>query len=573
MQLTEEQLKITATQGNIRINAVAGSGKTTTLIAYAKSRPEGSRILYLAFNKTVRQEATLKFVEAGLPGVVVETAHSLAFRKIVAGSRYKVRQSYKTHEIVEILKLKRGNGDHFEYIIANHINRLVAYFCNSSVSKVQQLNYLDTVTDETARQFVEANYQDISHNARILLSMMDRAEIEVTHDFYLKKYQLSKPVIACDYILFDEAQDASPVMLDVFFRQQAIKVMVGDTHQQIYRWRYAVNSLDQSDYPVYSLTTSFRFPQSIAALATETLAYKKKMGVSDLPEIRGMGKFRSSNTKAIIARTNLGLLLRAIDIITGSRKKPKVYFEGNFHSYTYAEEGTSLYDVLNLSNDNRHLIRDPLLKGMRNVSELEEYIEKTDDKQMAMMLELVEEHGNRIHDMISEIKLCHVDDRLKADFIFSTVHRCKGMEYDEVELVNDFISEDKFRKLWEVQPDEAALTEEINLLYVAMTRTRYVLNLDPELMPDGFVPSEGIRVKLLNTRSPERETMGRMKPVRKNVAQGPEYAYKKWTNDEDDELSIMYGDGISIAELADHFGRSKGIVWARIRKLGLSDEW
>jgi F-box protein 18 (helicase) len=33
------------------------------------------------------------------------------------------------------------------------------------------------------------------------------------------------------------------------------------------------------------------------------------------------------------------------------------------------------------------------------------------------------------------------DDKENADIIFSTVHRCKGMEYDSIHLVNDFITE------------------------------------------------------------------------------------------------------------------------------------
>jgi superfamily I DNA and RNA helicase len=42
---------------NITINAVAGSGKTTTLIEFAKVLSPQSSILYLAFNKSVKIEA------------------------------------------------------------------------------------------------------------------------------------------------------------------------------------------------------------------------------------------------------------------------------------------------------------------------------------------------------------------------------------------------------------------------------------------------------------------------------------------------------------------------------------
>ena len=61
MKLTHEQKLIINSKGNIRINAIAGSGKTTTIIEYAASRPKDSKILYLAFNKSVKIEAQVKF--------------------------------------------------------------------------------------------------------------------------------------------------------------------------------------------------------------------------------------------------------------------------------------------------------------------------------------------------------------------------------------------------------------------------------------------------------------------------------------------------------------------------------
>ena len=117
-------------------------------------------------------------------------------------------------------------------------------------------------------------YRMIEKQARIFLSKMDKGEIEITHDFYLKKFQLSNPTLFFDYILFDEGQDASAVMLDIFLKQKATKVIVGDTHQQIYGWRFAVNSLEKADFKTYQLSTSFRFSQDIANLAMEVLQWK-----------------------------------------------------------------------------------------------------------------------------------------------------------------------------------------------------------------------------------------------------------------------------------------------------------
>ena len=89
MKLTTEQLAIINSTGNIIVNAVAGSGKTTTIIEYAKARPRSCKILYLVFNRSVKEEAIRKFISQGLSNVTVETAHSLAYRHIYLGSDYK----------------------------------------------------------------------------------------------------------------------------------------------------------------------------------------------------------------------------------------------------------------------------------------------------------------------------------------------------------------------------------------------------------------------------------------------------------------------------------------------------
>jgi superfamily I DNA/RNA helicase len=440
-KLTDEQMAIIASTGDIRINAVAGSGKTTTIIEYAATRPSNSRILYLAFNKSVRLEATRKFEALGLGHVKIETAHSLAFKHIVPRHGYTIKaQGYKTHEIVDLLGLS-GNGEkHTEYIIAGHINKFLTYFCNSDKVKVQDLNYLDTVSDSKAKAFVKSFYGSIEDGTRLLLAKMDKGEIEIIHDFYLKKFQLSAPALPYDHILFDEGQDASGAMLDVFLKQQAVKVIVGDMHQQIYAWRYAVNSLAKTDFTTLRLSASFRFPQDIARLAAGILSWKNQLYELEPVSITGKGVDTGGSTKATIARTNLGLLLSAIAYITDNRKVKHIYFEGNIKSYTYADDGASLYDVLGLFNNSHDKIRDKLVKSMKDLDELEEYIEKTEDIQLSMMVELVKEYGNEIYGVIKSLKDLHTgdEDRGKAEMIFSTVHRAKGMEFDTVFLVDDY---------------------------------------------------------------------------------------------------------------------------------------
>ena len=590
MKLTREQHDIIRSTGNIKINAVAGSGKTTTVIEYAKTRPRSSKILYLAFNKSVKLEAAKKFADQGLTNVKVETAHSLAFKHVVYRNNYKVRpQGYKTYEIAEMLGLEGDGEKHAEYIVANHINKFISYFCNSDQAKVQDLDYSQIVSDAKARAFVNTFYDYIETQTRVFLSKMDKGEIEITHDFYLKKFQLAHPVLHYDYILFDEGQDASAAMLDVFFNQKATKVIVGDTHQQIYSWRFAINSLEKADFKTYHLSTSFRFGQDFANLATEVLKWKQHLHIAPPLPITGKGKAGEIKSKAVIARTNLGLLLKAIDYVTEKEDLKNIYFEGNISSYTYADEGASLYDVLNLYNENRGRIRDKLIKQMKDIDELEEYIEKTEDVQLGMMVEIVKEYGNEIPGIIQTIKDKHIegDDKEEAEMVFSTVHRCKGMEYDAVQIVKDFISEEKLEQLLEdVKEDDLnyrKLNEEINLLYVAITRAKSSLYIPETLLPEDFPVSEHIHVIRVAPEievqssayyyedEPDTESRSERAYSVENVRSQHKDAYRPWTEDLNEELTVMYREGVTVKDMATHFGRTKGAIHARIKKLELRE--
>ncbi len=606
MQLTTEQQLIINSTGNIKINAVAGSGKTTTIVEYAKTRPQNSKILYIAFNKSVKLEAIKKFESAGLKNVKVETAHSLAYKHIIFKYAYKVRlQGYKINEIAELLKIKgnlpagqAGAEKHTEYIVANHIRKFITYFCNSDKQNIQDLNYLDVVTDHNAKTFARVNYKYIESQTALLLSKMDKGEIEITHDFYIKKFQLSRPHLNYDYILFDEGQDASPAMLDIFIKQKATKVIVGDTHQQIYSWRFAVNALEKVNFNTFNLSTSFRFGEDIAKLAMEILQFKKQTDNQSLISIIGKGSSNESKTKATIARTNLGLLLKAIEYVKEKKNLKQIYFEGNINSYTYADDGASLYDVLNLYNGKHSQIKDQLIRSMKNLDELEDYIDKTEDAQLGMMLEIVKEYGNEIPSIIKAIKDKHVknDEKENAEMVFSTVHRCKGMEYDSIQLANDFISQKKLEKLKSnSQMGESSiskLNEEINLLYVAITRTKNSIYIPETLVPENFPASENIHVLKVAKeeeviKAPiEQATSSSSVIIMESAAEGIEVkkekaysvlefrekhkdAYKPWTTEFDDELTKMYCEDINVRDLAKHFGRTKGAIYSRIKKLEL----
>ena len=485
MNFTPEQKKVVSSKGDIIVNSVAGSGKTTTLLGYAKERPD-AKILYLAFNKSVKNEAIRKFNQMNVQNVTIETAHSLAHRVIVRKYNYSVRANYKISDLIKILGLSNNKNT---IAILVHAKRFISYFCNSSAERVKDLNFIDVVTNDKAKEFVKAHYKSIETCTRNILSKMDSGEIDITHDFYLKKYQLSKPILDYDYILFDEGQDASPTMLDIFLRQRATKVIVGDTHQQIYGWRFAINSLEVCKFKTLYLSNSFRFPQTIADLANITLESKSRIFNKYPLKIKGSGTSKDRKTKAVISRTTVALLIKAIKYMDDF---PKIYFEGNLSSYMYADSGPSIYDVYSLYNGRNEYIKDETLRSMKDYAELLEYIETTDDQQLHNITEIVEKYGDSIPNIFKQLKDCQVEKE-EAQIIYSTVHRAKGMEYDLVEITDDFITEetlDKFLKDKDIT--DQAIAEEINILYVAITRAKNILYIPEKLVPKDFPSSTHI---------------------------------------------------------------------------------
>ncbi len=84
MQLTDEQEIICRhLSPALIIAAFAGTGKTTTLRAYAEKRPN-QRMLYLAFNKETQVHANDTFPRH----VTARTAHSLAYQAMKVNTTY-----------------------------------------------------------------------------------------------------------------------------------------------------------------------------------------------------------------------------------------------------------------------------------------------------------------------------------------------------------------------------------------------------------------------------------------------------------------------------------------------------
>ena len=487
MQLTEEQKAIIATDENIIVKALAGSGKTHTLIEYVKTRQANKRILYLAYNKSVKEEAEHKFKNINHLHIDIRTAHSLAYEFIVKPKKSNIKVGFINSEDVAVF-LKIEN-----YILTTHILKFVNCYCNSSEFDLKNLDYKSTLTTDEALIFVDENYDLIIENATRVLSAMKKGYLPMTHDFYLKLYQLSNPILNFDYILFDEGQDASEVMLDIFLKQnKAIKIIVGDTHQQIYAWRNAINSLEKVNFKQYTLSSSFRFGENIADLAIDVVNWKVDLLKDNLNGFKLIGKGKDSKkhkTTALLARTNIKLIDYAIQHSIFKPIYKKIYYEGGFQNYSISNVYMYVNDILALKNGQPKKIKNKRLKNIQTLSDLETFIKETEDVILAQAVKMVQLYGRNLPEYLEKLKFGATEDKSEADIILSTVHRCKGMEYDSVTLLDDFNSKFVLHKIISDNIDNLSnslklVREEINILYVAITRAKNKISIPASITAD-----------------------------------------------------------------------------------------
>lgn len=475
MRLTDEQREVIEHTGDAVVTAVAGSGKTATLTEYCRRRPD-SRILYIAYNRSIKEEAVRKFKKAGIRNVRVETAHSLAYHDYEVKSRFTLHEqgNYKLVDTVDMFSLSDKCSPDGAMAIARHILHFLNYYCNSNHRQITEVDYLSLIKDPDSHRFVNKHLGKIHDCVLTMMKGFFQGTLPLTHDAYLKFFQLDNPVLDYDYILVDEAQDLSPVMLDILLRQNANRVIVGDEAQQIYRYRHAVNSLGLVDFPRFTLSTSFRFPQWIADIAMQSLSLKGMVGIKyDDIHITGLGQSNAVDSCGVVARTNLALLDKALsDMEDGGIDK--MAFEGGLNNYTYLNnEGANIFDVLWLYCSKPEKVRDKFVGSFAGFGDLVKFQKETADTDLGLMINICIMHGPELFKKIAELKKLQVP-RTEAEIVYSTVHRAKGQEWDVVHLTDDFITADKIQD--KIDRDEELdtdqLNEDINILYVAVTRAK-----------------------------------------------------------------------------------------------------
>lgn len=463
LPLTPEQAEAVVyftSGGNMRDIAFAGAGKTSTLTAKAKQVPH-RRGLYIAFNKSIASDAAGKF-----PGNVrCSTAHSLAYRDVIgrgfSGDKMSKRPQSRMLDLSVITETLPFHSDIMKSIVMTTLTR----FCASDAIEPTQWHVpRQNGLTEDAQEFA-FQWAPVVAASTWQRMINPRSDFPLGHDGYLKVWSLAKPRLPCDFLMVDEAQDLNPVLIHVVRNQPGCQVVaVGDPHQQIYEWRGAKDALAILPGEEFRLTRSFRFGAEIAAAANRVLAVMGETHpLIGFDRVADRVSFeRSTDVDAVLCRSNAGVIERALDFIDEGRDVCTPGGTGEMMALIEDAQALQAYSPARTAE----------LMAFKSWKEVQKYAGTDEGANLRVFVRMIDKYGcSKLQWVLSRIR----DKPVPGGVTISTAHKGKGLEWHRVAIHDDFAANE----------DGKISIAERRLFYVAITRAKNVLHVDPETL-DAF---------------------------------------------------------------------------------------
>ena len=496
--------------GNAVISAKAGSGKTSTCVTAIKLIKPKSKVMFLAFNKSIAEELSQKIKD--YPNVEVRTSHSLGFaiiRKNVEGEVELDEFKYRRYVKTNISNLTTVNVTLTRNQLYNYIESICA------LVDFARFNLAQTAA-EVKSLAVKYDVPIFFDECDVVVKVLEWGKTELNSIDYTDmvwlpvELSMNARAFQKDFIFIDECQDQSLMSIELFlkcFKRGTRFIAVGDEDQCINTFCGSSEEAFQymKDYPKttqFDLPICYRCPETVVELA-KTL----------VPDI----KCREDAPKGDIIQKCWTSSLRSGDMVLCRSKAPllKVYtklLRKGVQCYIKGQDiGTNLKKLIeevdieelntNLKSDgvfvrlydNLFEIRNKLMetKGLDyQDATLTNYI--TNSYDMIKALTVLAENYTTKTELLSHID--EIFDETREGVILSTIHKAKGLEADNVYILcNSSMPSSLAKKEWEKKAEQ-------NLIYVAYTRAKKKLGFisEEEIKPFGVSQGED---KILNELS------------------------------------------------------------------------
>jgi DNA polymerase III epsilon subunit family exonuclease len=458
---TEEQEAIIEALPNfelIKVNAFAGTGKTSTLQLLTKHYPK-KQFLYLAYNKSIQLEARKRFGK----NVQVKTVHSLSYKCVSRHTNLNLKNiaNYYAKDFSKQFNL--------DYKTAQKVCSAFSVYCNSSE--------------------IDPEIQPYGKYIKQYWKLVDSGKINPSFDFILKSFHLllldgDIEIEKFDTVLLDEAQDSTDVIIDIFLKIKADhKVLVGDKHQQIYSFKDSKNAMNRIKGKELALTKTFRFPTNIAKYSNTLLARFKGETLEIQSDIEPVPYESASNnsefTIGYISRGNSALITKMLDLRKNNEK---------FKTVRQPEDIFRTIKDLGyfLDNDKRKISsQNSFLRDLADENDLKHYIKSTKNFQLESTLRIFHStFSSKLSEVFELESLAneYFNSSETFRYFLTTVHTAKGLEFDGTVISNDFFSFEKIINISgystyqsyfaDIEECNHKVLDEFNLFYVALTRCK-----------------------------------------------------------------------------------------------------
>src|SRR5690606_13151775 len=350
------------------IDAVAGSGKTTTIIESIQFVDKGKEMLFCAFNKSIRDEIHKEITEKGFDNIVVKNLHQLGFDILKSNSEVEYNVDPKKYDKIisksinssledslkKYLKLYGINiepqNSFEESVLKSNINS----FKNKMTECVNKIRL--TLTKNAFQEFKEMTIHfgiiDIlkTHESildkviTILLNCTTEVLgigniyakkqnlIDLTDMLYLPKCFELYPNKKYDLLFGDECQDLSKAQLAIalkYVKKNGRVIAVGDPYQSIYGFTGAdIESFSRferllKNHTKLTLSFCFRCPNNVIEYAQnfrdDIKPFKDKEGIIEKIKFLQVHTL-AQNGDLIISRTKPPLTSLLFVLLENNKK-------------------------------------------------------------------------------------------------------------------------------------------------------------------------------------------------------------------------------------------------------------
>ena len=481
--------------GNGLLEAVAGAGKTTTLVGgvermlakVLRETGQQGHVFLGAYNSKMADELRERI--AGLTGAMASTFHAAGNRqlKFTYGRQHALRiERFKVAEIVEDICSVRPDLEE----IAGSIPGIV------SMAKQRGFGAFCPLADITNDQWQEmieffSLDENMPDNVRMdqviglakvaLKRSNDNLALIDFDDMVYLPLQRNLKMLQNDYVLIDEAQDTNPTrraLAAKMLKPGGRLIAVGDPCQAIFGFTGADNdSLEQIGEQFHCkrmpLTVTYRCPKAVVAHAQKWVDHIQAHESAPEGEVSEM---KYDDLMSVIKPGEAILCRNTKYLVQTFFKLIRAGFSAKIEGKAIGLELISLAGKWKITKLDTLSAKVEAWKEKEVAKALkarrETHAERIEDKADTLQVLIERAKSVKIDSVEGLIKMIEdifSDDVVKNGqmIVLCTVHRSKGLEWDTVYLLGrkELMPSPYARQEWQME-------QERNLIYVAVTRAK-----------------------------------------------------------------------------------------------------